>query len=435
MLLADIKEVIKASPAIQIQGKITHLQRRAWNVLLANAYNELPDKEIHRVSVAELAAKLGFNSNNEDYLKDALRELRACEVEWNILGKNNREEWGVAGLLADARIVDGICRYSFSPQLRLKLHNPLMYTRLNLRLQNEFRSQYALILWEVCFDYFDVQWGQGETPFIPIETFRELLGIESNEYSEFKDLNKKVIKAAIKEINDLTDYLVEVEQKRIGRKVAELKFRIIKVKKLPIQESVFPDVEDLLPVSVELVSASVDRKEAIKIAAAEWDYVNPEKLPDPGTYPDFIEYISEKIEMSLDAARVNNRAGYIIEAIRENYQNERIQKERERRAKTARENELENLESEFNAKCNHIVRQAVHGEPGLIEQAAASIENTFVLKRFNEYSSAMEAYENKPMVKAEIDAIIAAEHCQEQLAPVVAAFEAEKAKILGHAQD
>ena len=313
MLLADIKEVIKASPAIQIQGKITHLQRRAWNVLLANAYNELPDKEIHRVSVAELAAKLGFNSNNEDYLKDALRELRACEVEWNILGKNNKEEWGVAGLLADARIVDGICRYSFSPQLRLKLHNPRMYSRLNLRLQNEFKSQYALILWEVCFDYFDVHWGQGETPFIPIETFRELLGVESNEYSEFKDLNKKVIKAAIKEINDLTDYFIEVEQKRIGRKVAELKFRIFKVKQLSVQESVHPDVEDLQPVAIELVSAGVDRKEAIKIADTEWDYVDSEMLPEPGSYPDFLAYVSEKVEMSMYASNVHNTAGYIVE--------------------------------------------------------------------------------------------------------------------------
>ena len=47
MLLANINEVVKASPAIQIQSKITHLQRRAWNVLLANAYNELTNKEIH----------------------------------------------------------------------------------------------------------------------------------------------------------------------------------------------------------------------------------------------------------------------------------------------------------------------------------------------------------------------------------------------------
>ena len=431
MLLADIKEVIKASPAIQIQGKITHLQRRAWNVLLANAYNELPDKEIHRVSVAELAAKLGFNSNNEDYLKDALRELRACEVEWNILDKNNREEWGVAGLLADARIVDGICRYSFSPQLRLKLHNPLMYTRLNLRLQNEFRSQYALILWEVCFDYFDVHWGHGETPFIPIETFRELLGIESNEYSEFKDLNKKVIKAAIKEINDLTDYFVEVEQKRIGRKVAELKFRIIKVKKLPVQESIFPDIEDLPPVAVELVGADVDRKLSIKIADAEWDFIDPEKLPEPGTYPDFLAYVSEKVEMSMYALNVHNTAGYIVEAIRNNYQNDNVRKERKIRAERTREKELEDLTTEFYFKRGNLLRQAIQADSEIVERAAERIELPLIRKRLLEYDTALQAYKEIPMVKAEIDAILADDFCQELLVPVVAAYEDEKARILG----
>ena len=41
MNLAKRNEVIKASPAIQIQSRITLLQRRAWNVLLANAYDEL----------------------------------------------------------------------------------------------------------------------------------------------------------------------------------------------------------------------------------------------------------------------------------------------------------------------------------------------------------------------------------------------------------
>ena len=46
MNLAKINEVIKASPAIQIQSRISLLQRRAWNVLLANAYSELPDKDI-----------------------------------------------------------------------------------------------------------------------------------------------------------------------------------------------------------------------------------------------------------------------------------------------------------------------------------------------------------------------------------------------------
>ena len=134
MRLAEINEVIKASPAIQIQSKISLLQRRAWNVLLANAYNDLPDKDIYSVSMVELAAKLGFNSGNRNYLKEVLRSLVDCTVEWNVLGKDKEEEWGVASLLASARIKDGLCTYGFAPHLRLKLHNPsyLRQTQLTL---------------------------------------------------------------------------------------------------------------------------------------------------------------------------------------------------------------------------------------------------------------------------------------------------------------
>ena len=240
MNLAKINEVIKASPAIQIQSKISLLQRRAWNVLLANAYNELPDKEIHSVSVVELAAKLGFGDGNQEYLKEMLRSLRSCEVEWNLLNKDNKQVWGIAGLLASVEIEEGICSYEFPKPLRLKLHNPRVYAKLNLRLQNRFRSRYALVLWEVCFDYFDTDRDQGETPFIPLEVFKGLMGLEKDEYPIFKELNRNVIKPAIKEINDLTDYHVEIEQKRLGRRIAELKFRITKVKQLPVSRIAVP---------------------------------------------------------------------------------------------------------------------------------------------------------------------------------------------------
>ena len=254
MNLAKIDEVIKASPAIQIQSKISLLQRRAWNVLLANAYNALPDKDIHSVSMVELAAKLGFDSGNQEYLKEVLRSLRSCEVEWNLLNKDNKQVWGVASLLASAEIENGICTYGFAPHLRLKLHNPRIYAKLNLRLQNQFRSQYALVLWEICFDYFDTDRDQGETPFIPLETFKSLMGLAETDYPVFKVLNRDLIKPAIKEINDLTNYLVEVEPKRLGRRIGELKFRITKVKQIPIQESIYPDIENLPRLSLSNLS-------------------------------------------------------------------------------------------------------------------------------------------------------------------------------------
>ena len=433
MRLAEINEVIKASPAIQIQSKISLLQRRAWNVLLANAYNDLPDKDIYSVSMIELAAKLGFNSGNRNYLKEVLRSLVDCTVEWNVLGKDKEEEWGVASLLASARIKDGICTYGFAPHLRLKLHNPRIYAKLNLRLQNRFKNQYALVLWEVCFDYFDTDRDQGETPFIPLATFKEMIGLEADEYPVFGFLNRDVIKPAIKEINKETDYLVEVERKRIGRRIAELKFRITKatsVEQIPIQESLFPDIENLSPVAVELVQAEIDRNMALQIADQAWDFVNPEKLSPPGTYPDFAVYVAEKIEISMHAADVKNRGGFIIEAIRENYQDTQVQKERQVRAEKVREKELEDLTAEFRVKRDNILRQAVHAQPKLVEDAAAKIQSYFVRERLLEHESAIEAYQKGGMVKAEIDGILAAEFCQALLAPVVEAYENEKARIL-----
>ena len=430
MLLENINEVIKASPAIQVQGKMTHLQRRAWNVLLANAYNELPDKEIHSVSVADLSAKLGFDSKNDEYLKETLEALVDFTVEWNILGKDKKQEWGVASLLAEARIVDGICYYEYSHSMRQRLHNPRIYSKLNLRLQNRFTSRYALILWEVCFDYFDIERDQGETPFIPLETFKTLMGLDETDYLLFKELNRNVIKPAIKEINDLTDYLVAVEQKRFKRRIAELKFRIIKVKQLPVQESVFPDIENLPPVAIELLQAEIDRNMALKIATQDWDFVNPEKVPSPGSYADFLSYISEKIEMSVAAVGVKNRAGYIVEAIRENYEDPELQKARQVRAAKVREKALEDLTTEFNTKRRTLLRQAVHADPGLVDAAAEKIQSYIVRQRLVEQPSAMAAYQKGGMVAAEINAILAEEFCQELLAPVNAAYEDEKDRIL-----
>ena len=399
-------------------------------MLLANAYNELPYTDIHSVSVVDLAAKLGFKSGNQEYLKEMLRSLRSCEVEWNLLNKDNKQVWGVAGLLASVEIENGICTYGFAPHLRQKLHNPRIYAKLNLRLQNRFKSQYALVLWEVCFDYFDADRSKGETPFIPLSTLKELMGLKTDEYPVFGFLNRDVIKPAIREINALTNYHVDVESKRLGRRIAELKFHIKRVKHLPVQESVFPDIENLPRVAVELVQAEIDRKIALRIAEQEWDFVNSEKLPVPGRYADFLSYIAEKVEMSVAAVGVKNRPGYIVKAIRENYQDPELQKARELRAERVKQKGLEDLEADYHAKKRVLLRQAVHQTPDLLERAAAKITSRFVLSRLETSASVAEAYKAGGMVTSEINYILAEEFCQDLLAPVMTAYEDEKARLI-----
>ena len=433
MNLMNLSEVIKPSPAIHIQNKLTLLQRRAWNVLLANAYNELPNKEIYTINITELAAKIGVQ-NNQTYLKEALESLVDCTVKWNILEKDKEVEWGVASLLGSARIQDGICLYEFPYVLRMKLYNPRVYTKLNLRLQNRFKSQYGLVLWEVCFDYFDVSRDEGETPFIPLASFRELMGIKGNEYPEFKHLNAVVIKPSLAEINKETDYFVEVELKRIGRKVGELKFRISKPKQItgaePIQESLYPDIEDLSPVALELVQAGVDRNMAVHIAEQGWGFVVPEKVPPLGTYPDFDTYVVEKIELSHHARDVKNRGGFIVEAIREHYIDPEA--EAHRKAEKAREQQalLNTLRSERDEKVAVLIQQAVRQTPELLEKAATQLP-AFARRRLDDYESVQAAYQAGGMVAGNLKGVLAEDFCAELLAPVYEAYEDEKARILG----
>ena len=431
MNLLERDEFIKASPAIQIRSNITHLQRRAWNVLLANAYDELPHKDIHRVSVAELAEKLGFDSKNHEHLKEALKALVDHTVEWNILGKDKEQVWGVASLLASAEIENGICTYGFAPHLRYKLYNPRIYTKLNLRLQNRFMSRYALILWEICFDYFDAARNQGETPFIPLEKFREVMGLETDDYPIFKHLNHRIIKPAIAAINELTNFFVEVEQKRERRKVAFLKFRISELKQVrnSAPTPLYPDVEDLPAVANMLVQAGVARREAVKIADRAWDAVDAEVVMED--YLDFATYVDEKIGLSQQAMHVENVGGFIVQAIRENYQDPAAQARLQARKERERQAMLNSLESELSEKRSALLRQAVRTNPELLERAAKRIQSHFARQRLANYHSLQEAYRDGGLVTAEINAILAAEFCQDLIAPVIAAYEAEKARLLG----
>ena len=428
MNLLERSEFIKASPAIQIQSKITHLQRRVWNVLLANAYDELPNKDIHRVSVADLAKSLGFNSHNEDYLKETLKALVDCTVEWNVLGKDKEQEWGVASLLGSVRIKDGVCTYSFAAHLRYKLYNPRIYTKLNLRLQNRFTHRYALILWEVCFDYFDTARGQGETPFISLETFKDLMGIAMDDYPAFKTLNQRVIKPAIEEINALTNFFIEIEPKRIGRKIAELKFRISRLKEMPTvqptQETFSFDIDDLPSIAIKLVQAGVSRKEALRIANQAWDSVDAAALPEDKE--DFAVYVEEKIGLAQQATDVKNAGGFIVKAIRENYQDPVFQKELQTRKAEERAAMLDALKAEMHEKKGALLRQAVRARPELLERAAARITSRFVQERLTEYDSVKDAYEAGGMVAGEINIILAEEFCADLIAPVLAVYEAER---------
>ncbi|MGD9731361.1 MAG: RepB family plasmid replication initiator protein [Desulfamplus sp.] len=273
------KDVIKHSAAIQISNKVSVLQRRAWNVLLANAFDDLEEKDTYQLSIKELAGILGFDSGNLQYLKELLKELNVIQVEWNILRKDYRE-WGVFTLLSQAVIINGQLIYSFAPILRERLHNPSMYARINLSLQNSFKYKHTLPLFEILVDYFNIKSGYSETPWIPLEKFRELMGVEDNEYPEFKKLNQYVIKQSIQEINKSTIIYIDegtgVLKERENKKVIALKFIIQKNRQTISVDEALEKEQCSEQLCLPLPDFEIENQELLNILVTEFGI--PDKL-------------------------------------------------------------------------------------------------------------------------------------------------------------
>jgi plasmid replication initiation protein len=257
-LVTRKKEVVKSSAAIHSSNTISLLERKVWNCLLAHAYDSLMEREIHAIPVKELVNLLNFTSNNYDYLKSSLETLIGTVVSWNILRKDDTE-WAATSLLSSATIKKSVVYYSYSPVLRQKLFNPAMYARISFSLQNRFSSKYALALYELCVDYYDVKRNEGETPFIGIEQFRELMGIEPNEYLEFKRLSKRVIYDPIEEIVNYSDFIIEPIFKREKRRVVAIKLLIRSKESVMTKDiSMPPLLPSSLPQKADVVMHSED---------------------------------------------------------------------------------------------------------------------------------------------------------------------------------
>lgn len=215
--------VKKNVAAIHVSGKLTLLQRKLSNVLLLNAYDDIISKRTHSIDAQTLCLMIGYNSNDIDTLKQALRGLAETVAEWDMLDEKGRQEWGVSSLLSYAKLKEGVCEYAYSPALAEKLHDPKVFALINLNIQRRFTSGHALALYENCFRFVRT----GSTGWWPLELFRRLMGVDESVYYEtFKHLNAKIIKPAVAEINKTSNIIVTPDFRKKGRSVTDVRFLI-----------------------------------------------------------------------------------------------------------------------------------------------------------------------------------------------------------------
>lgn len=288
--------VKKHVAAIHVSGKLTLLQRRLSNVLLLNAYDTLMTQGVHRIDARTLCLMIGYNSNDTDTLKAALRGLAETVAEWDMLDEEGRQEWGVSSLLAYAKLKGGICEYGYSPALAQKLHDPKVFALINMNIQRRFTSGHALALYENCYRFVRT----GSTGWWPIELFRRLMGVGDSAYYEvFKQLNAKIIKPAVEEVNRSSNIIVTPETRKMGRAVTDIRFLIRENPQLAIL-----DLDDGEGVRRSPVYERLKRLGASDRLARQWIAEHGEAL------------LVAKLDYVEGQGEVRNPVGYLTAALR-----------------------------------------------------------------------------------------------------------------------
>lgn len=236
------QEVKKHVAAIHTSGELGLVERKLVNILLLNAFDTLATARQHRLPTKMLMAMLGWSEGDDTvHLKKALLRIVTTPVEFNLMEENEpakKPRWTATALLASADLVNGFCEYEYSTRLAEELADPDVYAIINVGIQRQFKSGYALTLYENCLRFRRT----GSTGWMTLEIFRKLMGATASTYDDFRRLSELVIKKAEAEVNALSDITIKAEYERKGRKVTRIRFSVEEKE----QQTIFSENERMI---------------------------------------------------------------------------------------------------------------------------------------------------------------------------------------------
>lgn len=224
---------------IHAYSMMSVLQRKIINILFLEALRNKDDQLVNNSSVviechtsfSKLAKSIHFNSNNTQYLKEAIDDLASLKIEWNLL--KDKVPTNISFL--NLRILhgsptfyhDGIFNFSFHKLIFDFIGNPSIYGTIDMELQSEFESKYGHSLYENSTRFLNLQKGK----IISLDTFRKLLGVEEDKYASMRELTRNVIRPSIEEVNDRSEFIVNLESIKAGRKITGFELSVTSKKK------------------------------------------------------------------------------------------------------------------------------------------------------------------------------------------------------------
>ena len=238
-MLAE-KKLRKHVSIIHAFSQMSVLQRKLLNVLLYEAFKSIDVAKNNSVAVecqiplSTLIKSINFNSNNTKYLKEAMDQLASLKIEWNLLKDKVPSDISFLNL----RILHGsptfycnnTVNFSFHKIFLNLINRPDIYGTIDVDLQSQFESKYSHSLYENGTRFVNLY----QNKVIQLDVFRKILGVPEDKYLNMREFNRSVIQPAIEEVNDRSDFTVELQGQKVGKKICafEISAKARKIKNI-----------------------------------------------------------------------------------------------------------------------------------------------------------------------------------------------------------
>lgn len=215
--------VAKGHSLVRAKGKMGALEQKiALSVISLIDKEDADFQESYQVDVKDIIKLTGTTDKN---FYKVVKETASALMDRKILIEEEMEDgkkkYFEARYLSSAEHIEGSGTITVTMEKKLKpyLIQLKAFTQYQLKNVLKMKSGYAIKIYELL-----KQWPKKNSLVMETKQLREILGIEEDEYERFFDFEKRVLKSAIKEINNNTDIKVNYEKVKSGRSIEKITF-------------------------------------------------------------------------------------------------------------------------------------------------------------------------------------------------------------------
>ena len=276
---------------------LTLSDRRIYNLLLENAWDDIDKPVIHTIAKARLRG----SHNSNDRIGESIERLMAAIVKVKLTqdGQAVIERVQLLGGNVEYETPDGTLHYEIPARLRRIITDSTIFARLHKEVMFALSSKYALTLYEMVQKRGNLTYRSSED--FSITEIRGILGVPKGKLTTWSNLQNRAIKPAVEEVNQLSDHLVQIEPVKTGRRVTHIRLKWWK-----------KDANGVDTIARELSGARIGRR--ARLAGRVDDIVDAPRIGQPGR--------DDRPSQSPTPLREGRSAGFVLRT--ETYETARL---------------------------------------------------------------------------------------------------------------